>query len=118
MSLTGRRHSEVETTVREMICDTMTTLPNVSPAERYPKRLCSCRQVIPVSNRYHHVQLSAVWQMHHVRHSGRSVAIKVLKLVLMRSDDHQVGTEMELSSARMKLADGSAIHICDSDRSM
>ena len=52
--------------------------------------------------------------MHHVRHSCRSVAIKVLKLVLMRSRDHQVRTDMELSSSRMKLADGTAIHICDS----
>jgi hypothetical protein len=33
----------------------------------------------------------------------------------MRSHDHQVRTDMELNSARMKLANGTAIHICDSD---
>src|ERR1700758_1944457 len=33
----------------------------------------------------------------------------------MRSHDHQVRTDMELSSARMKPADGAAKHICDSD---
>src|SRR6516164_8916666 len=56
--------------------------------------------------------------MRHVGHSIRSVAIEPLKLVLMRTHNHQVRTDMELlarGSAFRRFHPGATIHVRDAD---
>src|SRR6516225_7377048 len=56
--------------------------------------------------------------MRHVGHSLRSVAIEPLKLVLMRTYNHQVRTDMELlarGSAFRRFHPGATIHVRDAD---
>src|SRR6516164_11298223 len=56
--------------------------------------------------------------MRHVGHSIRSVAIEPLKLVLMRTHNHQVRTDVELlarGSAFRRFHPGATIHVRDAD---
>jgi hypothetical protein len=53
--------------------------------------------------------------MGHVRHSIRAVAIECLELLLMRTHDHQVWTNMVFLLIRMKPANGAHTHVRNAD---
>ena len=53
--------------------------------------------------------------MGHVGHPIRRVAIEPLELVLARTHDHQVGTDVEFLISGSAFRPGAHIHICDAN---